>query len=220
MERKRWLILLLMGLFFFALVPGAIAQEEEEGWKETETQIVTDVPPAGPTTDIDITELEAKLDILQSELDDLGDWMEDWFFWLDARFDQIDVDLQMIFNLFPILIGLLNDLEAKIDTLGGLPLPTPCPPPDRARITYTRGGGPLPDTPWTATVEGTAGAVEPNATVILTSAPAPQIVRFATADQNGAFFLTMTTGNVSYFWFEVAQVCENGETSPPVRILP
>lgn len=183
-------------------------------------QPTTEVPPVGPTTYIDIPELEAKLDFLEVKIDELEIWMEEWFFWLDGNVNQTNINIQIIFNLFFIFIDITNNIRVTLNQLTGAPLPTPCPPPDPTKITYTTGGGPLPDIPWTATIEGKAGAVEPNAVIIITSSPKPRVVRYVNADENGAFSLTMTTGNVLYFWFEVAQLCKNGQTSPTVRIYP
>jgi len=110
-----------------------------------------------------------------------------------------------------------NRLEDKLNQLlraAGLPAPPSAA--DAAKITLTMGGGPLPSTPFEATVEGSLGAVQPNAVVTIywPLALPPSTV---TADGAGAFTLTVPTGSISYFSVEVTQTV-GGYESAPVRI--
>ena len=109
-----------------------------------------------------------------------------------------------------------NRIEDKLNQLllaSGLPAPSSAP--DAAKITLTMGGGPLPHVPWEATVEGEAGAVESGALVtIYWPLGAPSTV---TADVDGSFLVTVTTGVAAYLSVEVTQTV-GGYESARMRI--
>ncbi|MCK5584987.1 hypothetical protein KAJ02_02840, partial [Candidatus Bipolaricaulota bacterium] len=82
-------------------------------------------------------------------------------------------------------------------------------------ITLAMGGGPLPSIPFEATVEGEAGAVENGALVtIYWPLGLPSTV---TANMDGSFLVTVTTGIGIYYSVEVTQTV-GGLESARVRV--
>jgi hypothetical protein len=145
--------------------------------------------------------------------DDLGGMWDE----MNDRFDDVEDAVAANTRAIRTLQDSNNRIEDKLNQLlraAGLPAPPSAP--HAAKITLTMGGGPLPSVPWKATVEGSSGAVQPNALVTIywpLGAP-PSTV---TADANGAFLFTINTGNTTYFSIEVTQTV-GGHESARVRI--
>ena len=168
--------------------------------------------------------IETKLDQLSTDLFDLwldlmsmwGDLNDMWTEMID-RFDDVEDAVAANTRAIRALQDSNNRIEDKLNQLlrsSGLPAPPSAP--NAAKITLTMGGGPLPSVPWKATVEGSSGAVQPNALVTIywpLGAPPSTII----ADANGAFSFTINTGNTTYFSVEVTQTV-GGHESARVRI--
>ena len=167
-----------------------------------------------------IAGIETKLDQLSTDLFDL--WLDLMSLWDDLddmwdemndRFDDVEDAVAANTRAIKALQDSNNRIEDKLNQLlrvAGLPAPPSAP--DAAKITLTMGGGPLPHIPWEATVEGSSGAVQPNAlvTIYWPLALPPSTV---TADGMGAFVLNVTTGNISYLSVEVTQTVGGHESA-------
>ena len=164
--------------------------------------------------------LETKLDQLSTDLFDLWldlmnlwDDLDDMWDEMNDRFDDVEDAVAANTRAIRALQDSNNRIEDKLNQLlrtAGLPAPPSAP--DAAKITLTMGGGPLPHVPWEATVEGSSGAVQPNAlvTIYWPLALPPSTV---TADGTGAFVLNVTTGNISYHSVEVTQTVGGHESA-------
>jgi len=164
--------------------------------------------------------IETKLDQLSTDLFDL--WLDLMSLWDDLddmwdemndRFDDVEDAVAANTRAIRALQDSNNRIEDKLNQLlraAGLPAPPSAP--DAAKIALTMGGGPLPHVPWEATVEGSSGAVQPNAlvTIYWPLALPPSTV---TADGTGAFVLNVTTGNISYHSVEVTQTVGGHESA-------
>ena len=172
---------------------------------------------------LDLMEMWADLGAMWTDLDDMWIDLDDmWADMDDMRIEMADrfndVELAITANTRAIndLQDSNNRIEDKLNQLltsAGLPAPSSAP--DATKITLAMGGGPLPSVPFEATVEGEAGAVENGALVtIYWPLGLPSTV---TANMDGSFLVTVTTGIGIYHSVEVTQTV-GGLESARVRV--